>query len=168
MVSRRVLMWLLLVGALSWPQGFAFAEERRGDGREGTGENHDGEDHDGEDDDGEDDDGEDHDGEDDDGEDHDGEGKNGEVDGSNDTGQNVGEDDDQNRAINAVRNDHAASLKEVLEIVREQHEGEIAHVSLSGSRPNLIYHIRILDNSDRLIDLQIDPLSRKIVPAEGS
>ena len=141
-------MWLLLAGGLSWPPGFGYAYERRRDGREDNGEDHDGEDSDGE--------------------DHDGEVKNGEVDGSDDIEENGGEDDDQNLALDAVRNDHAASLREVLAIVREQHEGEIVHVSLSGSKPNLIYHIKILDSSDHLIDLQIDPLSRKIVPVEGS
>ncbi len=164
-------MLLLLVGGLTWPQGFVFAEDGRRDGRDDTSEDTEsdnGEDHDNEDNDGEDHDGEDKDGEDKDGEDNDGEDKDGEDDGSDDNEEYGGEDDDQNRAINAVRNDHAASLKEVLVIVREKHEGEIVHVSLSGSTPNLIYHIKILDKSDRLIDVQIDPLSRKIFTDGGS
>lgn len=162
MISRRNLLWLLLAGSLSLPQNFAYAEDFGGYSRDRGGNDH-GEDH------GSDEGGTDH------GEDH---GSNvggtdqgedpGSDDGGNDNGKDDGGEDDQDRALNAVRNDHAASLKDVLTIVREQYEGEIVHVSLSGFAPNLIYHIKLLDNSDRLIEVQIDPLSRQIVSIAGT
>ena len=94
---------------------------------------------------------------------------------SDDTGGDDGSGTDeekggaeQDRALDAVKKDHAASLKEILTIVRKQYDGEIVHVSLSGSVPNLIYHIKLLDSGDRLIDVQIDALSRQIVHIEGT
>ena len=175
MISRRNLLWLLLAGGLSLPQNFAYAEDFGGYSRDRGGNDH-GEDH------GSDEGGTDH------GEDHgsnvggtdqgedpgsdDGGNDNGQDpgsdDGGNDNGKNDGDEDDQDRALNAVRNDHAASLKDVLTIVREQYEGEIVHVSLRGSGPTLIYYIKLLDSGDRLIEVQIDALSRQIVHVEGT
>ena len=131
MISRRNLLYFLLVIGFTLPQDMAYAEDDREDGNDGK---------------------------DDDGNDNDD---------SNDADKG-GEDDDQDRALDAVRKDHAASLKEVLAIVREQYEGEIVHVSLSGSVPNLIYHIKLLDSGDRLIEVQVDALSRQIVHIEGT
>ena len=89
-------------------------------------------------------------------------------DGSGHGGDDDGDEDDQNRALDAVRNNHAASLREILAIVRKQYEGEIVHVSLRGSGPTLIYYIKLLDSGDRLIEVQIDALSRQIVHVEGT
>ena len=80
----------------------------------------------------------------------------------------AGKDDDQNRALNAVRNDSAATLKEILAIVRKKYEGEIVHVSLRGSGPNLIYRIKLLDENNRLIEVHVNAVSRRIMRIKGT
>ena len=139
MISRRHLFWLLLGGGLALPQDIAYAKDG-GSGGENSGSGGD-----------------------------DGGNDQGD-DGGHDPGEDDGdgEEDDQYRALDAVRNNHAASLKEILVIVRKQYEGEIVRVSLRGSRPNLIYHIKLLDKNDRLIEIQVDARSRKIVHTEGT
>jgi len=89
----------------------------------------------------------------------------GDDDGGEDDG---GEDDDQNRALNAVRNDSAATLKEILAIVRKKYEGEIVRVSLRGSGPNLTYRIKLLDENNRLIEVLVNAVSRRIMRIKGT
>jgi len=97
--------------------------------------------------------------------DGDGEGGGGGGGGGGDDG---GEDDDQNRALNAVRNDSAATLKEILAIVRKKYEGEIVRVSLRGSGPNLTYRIKLLDENNRLIEVLVNAVSRRIMRIKGT
>lgn len=75
--------------------------------------------------------------------------------------------DDQDRALNAVKNNHAASLKEVLAIIHEKYKGDIVRVSLKGSGQSLTYIIKLLDKSNRLIEIHINALSRSIVLIKG-
>lgn len=87
-------------------------------------------------------------------------------DGGDDGGS--GENDEQNRALSAVKNDRAATLKEVLAIVRKKYGGEIVRVSLRGSGPNLTYRIKLLDENNRLIEVLVNAVSRRIVRTKGT
>ncbi len=138
MISRRNLLWLLLAGSLTLPQSLAYAE----DSGDGGGDNGGGDDGGG-----------------------DGSGD----DGSDDSGEDDGDkDDDQDRALKAVRNNRAATLKEILAIVRRKHRGEIVRVSLRGNGANLTYRIKLLDEDNRLIEVLVNAVSRRIVRAKGT
>ena len=145
MISRRNLLWLLLAGGFAFPQSLAHAED--GDGGDGGGNDGGG---DGGGDDGGGDDGGGDDGGDDDGRDDD------------------GKDDEQDRALNAVKNNRAAPLKEILAIVRKKYGGEIVRVSLRGSGPSLTYRIKLLDENNRLIEVLVNAASRRIVRTKGT
>ena len=139
MISRRNLLWLLLAGSLTLPQSLAYAE----DGGDGGGGGEGGGD--------------------------DGGGDDGGDDGSDDSGEDDGgKDDEQDRALKAVKNNRAATLKEILAIVRKKYGGEIVRVSLSGSGTNLIYRIKLLDEGNRLIEVLVNAVSRRIVRAKGT
>ncbi len=79
-----------------------------------------------------------------------------------------GDGDDPRRALDAVKNNKAASLKEILAIVREKYAGEIVSVALQGSGSNLVYLLKVLDPDSRLIEIQIDAKSRKIIGTKGT
>ncbi len=140
MISRRNLLWLLLAGGPTLPQRLAHAEDGGGDGGDDGGGNDGGGDDGGSDDGGGDDGGED----------------------------DGGKDDEQNRALKAVKDNRAATLKEVLAIVRKKYDGEIVRVSLRGSGPNLMYRIKLLDEDNRLIEVLVHAVSRRIVRAKGT
>lgn len=76
--------------------------------------------------------------------------------------------DDQDRALSAVKNNNAASLKEILAIIHEKYQGEIVRVSLKGSGQSLTYLIKLLDKNNRLIEIQINAQSRAIVLIKGT
>lgn len=142
MISRRNLLWLLLAGGFTLPLSLAHAEDGGGDGGDGGS--------DGGGDDGGGDDG-------------------GGDDGSDDGGENDdGKDDEQDRALKAVKDNRAATLKEILAIVRRKYDGEIVRVSLRGSGPNLMYRIKLLDEDNRLIEVLVHAVSRRIVRAKGT
>jgi hypothetical protein len=90
-------------------------------------------------------------------------------DGSDDGGEDDGrKDDEQDRALKAVKNNRAATLKEILAIVRKKYDGEIVRVSLRGSGPNLMYRIKLLDEDNRLIEVLVHAVSRRIVHTKGT
>jgi hypothetical protein len=139
MISRRNLLWLLLAGSLTLPQSLAYAEDGGDGGGEGGGDDGGGDDGGGND------------------------------DGSDDSGEDDGgEDDEQDRALKAVKNDRAATLKEILAIVRKKYDGEIVRVSLRGSGANLTYRIKLLDEDNRLIEVLVNAVSRRIVRTKGT
>jgi hypothetical protein len=144
MISRRNLFWLLLAGGLALPQSLAFAED--GDGGDGGGDSGG-----------------------DDGGGDDGGGDDGGDDRNDDSGEDGGgNDEDHDRALNAVRNNRAATLKEILAIVRRKYRGEVVRVSLRGNGPNLTYRIKLLDEDNRLIEVLVNAVSRRIVRAKGT
>lgn len=79
-----------------------------------------------------------------------------------------GKDDEQDRALNAVKNNRAAPLKEILAIVSKKYGGEIVRVSLRGSGPSLTYRIKLLDENNRLIEVLVNAASRRIVRTKGT
>ena len=83
-------------------------------------------------------------------------------------GDDDGKDDEQDRALNAVKNNRAAPLKEILAIVRKKYGGEIVRVSLRGSGTNLTYRIKLLDENNRLIEVLVNAASRRIVRTKGT
>lgn len=88
--------------------------------------------------------------------------------GGDDGGDDGDKDDDQDRALKAVRNNRAATLKEILAIVRRKYSGEIVRVSLRGNGANLTYRIKLLDEDNRLIEVLVNAVSRRIVRAKGT
>ncbi len=160
---RRNLVWLVVLGVLALQPGAAFAKDGDGENSSsGSGDNDhdDGDDHDGDDDDNNneghhfDNDDDDHDDDSDSLSSDSGVADSGNVSNRNSTRENS--------LINYIKSSNAASLKEVFDIVKKSYEGEIVHVSLSGSGSGLTYGIRLLDKSSKILDLQINAQSRAI------
>lgn len=87
--------------------------------------------------------------------------------GGRDDDDNSGKDDDSKKARDAVKSGRAASLKEVLSIVSRQYKGEVVRVRLTGSGNNMIYRIRVIDPQNRLLEIRVNAVSRKILAVTG-
>lgn len=155
---RRNLFWLVLMGILALQPSVAFAKD--GDGENSSGGSEDGD---------RDDSGDDHhfDNDDDDrDEDSDS------LSSSNGAGNRASASNRtstlENTAINEVRSGNAAPLREILDIVRKSYDGEIVHVSLSGSGASLTYGIRLLDKSSKILDLRVNAQNLAISSSPGS
>jgi uncharacterized membrane protein YkoI len=69
------------------------------------------------------------------------------------------------RARNAVSSGRAASLGDVLRLVRSKYEGDVIHVGLSGTGNSLIYEIQLLDSQNRRLEVRVNAVSRDILGA---
>jgi uncharacterized membrane protein YkoI len=137
MLSRRRFLLLILLALLT---GFFPGIARADSGENGGNSGSDGDDHDSDDDGGEDGDGDDDD---------------------DDTG------DEQAAALAGVGSGEAAPLKDILQIVRKAYPGEVVRIRTQRRGKDLIYRIRILDSSSRLIDVRISAISRRILKVES-
>jgi uncharacterized membrane protein YkoI len=81
---------------------------------------------------------------------------------------NDADGDDQTRARDAVTNEHAATLKEILAIVHQQYDGEVVQVTLAGAGDNLTYRIKLLDRDNHLIEVRVNAKSRLIISVKGT
>jgi len=86
--------------------------------------------------------------------------------GGGDDDDHSGKDDDSRKAREAVRSGKAASLGEVMGIVRKKYKGEVVRVRLSGSGKNLTYSIRMIDQQNRLVEIRVNAVSRRILSAK--
>lgn len=75
------------------------------------------------------------------------------------------EDDDKNRSRirDAVKRGDAASLREILALIRKRFKGEIVRIRLAGSGNNMFYRIRLIDTGNRVIDLRVNARTRRII-----
>ncbi len=96
-----------------------------------------------------------------------GDGGGGDTSGGGDDDDNSGKDDDSKKARDAVKSGRAASLKEVLSIVSKQYKGEVVRVRLTGSGNNMIYRIRMIDSQNRLLEIRVNAVSRRILAVKG-
>lgn len=86
--------------------------------------------------------------------------------GGGDDDDHSGKDDDSKKAREAVRSGKAASLGEVMGIVRKKFKGEVVRVRLTGSGKNLTYRIRMIDQQNRLLEIRVNAVSRQILSAK--
>lgn len=70
---------------------------------------------------------------------------------------------DRQKLRSDVKNGKAASLKDILNDVRKKYPGQVVRVRLAGS----VYRIRILDRSDRLIEVSVNAATRRITSVKG-
>jgi hypothetical protein len=146
MISRRDLIWLVLAGGVCLGQTAAYADKGDGGGDSDGGGGNSGSGGGGN------------------------SGPGGGADDNND--QNDGDDDhdedtDSSVARDAVRNDNAASLKEILAVVKSKYDGDVVKVSLRGNGAGLTYRIKMLGRNSRLFEVQINAVSRKITHTKG-
>ena len=156
---RRNLVWLVLMGVLALQPSAAFAKD--GDGENSSGGSEDGDDRD-----------DNGDGHHFDNDDDDRDEDSDSLSSSNGAGSRASVSNrtstPENNAINEVRSGNAAPLREVLDIVRKSYDGEIVHVSLSGSGTSLTYGIRLLDKSSKILDLRVNAQNLAISSSPGS
>ena len=67
----------------------------------------------------------------------------------------------------AVKNGKAVPLKDILAVVRKKYNGEVVRITLTGPISRLVYNIRIVDTQDRLIEVRVNALSRRIISTKG-
>jgi len=160
MISRRRLFWMFLAASVSALPAAAFAEDDHGEHDPGEHAEH--QDHGGDDghDDG-------HDGGDDHGGDWGGGGKTPDAPEAPEASDDRDGDNDQNLALDAVQNNKAASLKEILNILNEKYEGEVVHVGLQRAGNDVTYSIKLLDPHNNLVEVQINAINRAIILTKG-
>jgi len=93
-------------------------------------------------------------------------GDGGSDDGGSDDGgsdDNDKDSDDGSKARDAVRSGDAASLKDILAEVRKKYQGKVVRVQVSGAGNQLVYRIRLLDAENRVVVVQVDARSRRII-----
>ena len=106
-------------------------------------------------------------------------GNGGDDGGGDDGGGDDGGDDDGGGTIkdssgggkssisDAVKNGKAVPLKDILAVVRKKYKGEVVRITLTGPISHLVYNIRIVDTQDRLIEVRVNALSRRIISTKG-
>ena len=67
----------------------------------------------------------------------------------------------------AVKNGMAVPLKDILAVVRKKYKGEVVRITLTGPISRLVYNIRIVDTQDRLIEVRVNALTRRIISTKG-
>lgn len=89
--------------------------------------------------------------------------------GSDDGGGGDNKEDGQGgkRARDAVRSGEAVPLRDILEVVHKSYKGEVVFIKFSGTGSKLVYNIRLLDPSNRLIDVRVSAKSRRIIGVKG-
>lgn len=97
----------------------------------------------------------------------------GDDDGGDDGGGDDDGGDDKDRrngkagkAREAVKKGKAASLREVLGLVRRRYPGRILRVDADDAGGGLVYQIRLIDERNRRMDIRVDASLRRIVSAE--
>jgi uncharacterized membrane protein YkoI len=76
-------------------------------------------------------------------------------------------DHDQDRALEALQRGEILPLDKVLAGLGQNHPGELIGVELERRRGRWVYEVRLIDGSGRLIDLDLDARSGKVIPPEG-
>jgi uncharacterized membrane protein YkoI len=82
-------------------------------------------------------------------------------------GQEGESDHDQDRAFEALQRGEIMPLDKVLAGLGARHPGELVGVELERREGRWVYEVRLLDGSGRLIDLDIDAQSGKVIRPEG-
>jgi hypothetical protein len=85
------------------------------------------------------------------------------VSGSSANGDDDEDEDDDARIKDWVKKGEAAPLSEVLKTVRENYNGKVVNVKLVGKDKPVVYKIRIIDQKNNLIEVQVDARKATIV-----
>jgi Peptidase propeptide and YPEB domain len=159
MASRRLVLMFMLLGLVGQAAPKAFAKD--GDSGSDGGGSDGGSDDGGDSDDGGSDDGG--------SDDNDNSGSGSSDDGDDDGGKtSTSKNDDDNKRIrSAVRDGKAEPLRKILSTVRKRYKGEVVRIRLSGKGKGLLYRIRIIEPSNRLIEVRVNASTGRIVGAAG-
>ena len=82
------------------------------------------------------------------------------------SGDDDGTDDDQDEARQAVARGEATALRDILLTVRNKYAGEIVHVDLKKRSDRLVYLIKLIDPSGKLLLVRIDARNGAILGAQ--
>lgn len=84
--------------------------------------------------------------------------------GDDNSGKNDDDDDsDDDKIRNAVEAGQAEPLRKILSRVRRNYKGQVVKISLTGQGRNLQYRIRIIDPSNRLVEVRVNARSGRII-----
>jgi uncharacterized membrane protein YkoI len=75
-------------------------------------------------------------------------------------------DHDQDRAFGALQRGEILPLDKVLAGLGQRHPGELIGVELERREGRWIYEVRLIDGSGRLVDLDIDARTGKVIRPE--
>ena len=78
------------------------------------------------------------------------------------------DDDDQDEARSAVRNGDAAALRDILLEVKKKYTGDVVHVGLKRRSHRLVYMIKLIDPTGKMLLLRVDAKSGAILKEHGS
>jgi hypothetical protein len=89
--------------------------------------------------------------------------------GNSDTGSGgqPGDGDDDDRIRRAVRSGQAKPLRQILKSVRSRYDGQVVRVRLTRQAGALLYRIRMIDSTNRLIDVVVEAASGRVVTPSG-
>lgn len=139
MLSRRQLLLELLAGfLLVTSSNLAMAEGGSGSGGSGSGKSDPGNDHDDNDDD------------------------------DRDDEDDQDDDDDQDEARSAVMNGNATALRNILLEVKKKYPGDVVHVGLKRRSHRLVYMIKLIEPTGKMLLLRVDAKSGAIRKEQGS
>lgn len=137
LMTRRKMLLVLLAGLLASPAQHAYADDGNG-GSDGGG-----------------------------GDDGGGDDGGGDDDGGDDDGGTISNSSGKSSISDAVKNGKAVPLKDILAVVRKKYKGEVVRITLTGPISRLVYNIRMVDTQDRLIEVRVNALTRRIISTKG-
>ena len=91
----------------------------------------------------------------------------GDDDGGDDDGGTIRNSSGKSSISDAVKNGKAVPLKDILAVVRKKYKGEVVRITLTGPISRLVYNIRMVDTQDRLIEVRVNALTRRIISTKG-
>jgi hypothetical protein len=77
------------------------------------------------------------------------------------------DDDDREEARKAVSEGKAAPLRELLRIIKHSHPGEVIDVRLKRRGKSLFYRVKMIDSQNRIVTINIDAVTKRILPSGG-
>jgi uncharacterized membrane protein YkoI len=76
-------------------------------------------------------------------------------------------DHDQDRALQALQRGEILPLDKVLTGLSARHPGELIGVELERRGGRWVYEVRLIDGTGRLVDLDVDARTGKVIGPEG-
>lgn len=90
-------------------------------------------------------------------------GKDSDDDNDDRDGDDDDRDDDDDKIRKAVEKGEAEPLRRILSNVRRNYKGKVVKISLTGRGRNMQYRIRLIDTSNRLLEVRVNAKTGRII-----